>query len=84
MRRVDVHDVVVARHRPVGTVEAVPAVMHRRLVAQAPEPLPVAVSLEQERVGDVDVFDRDCVGVDVDLGRVVGGFGRVHGARSLL
>jgi hypothetical protein len=78
VRRVHGHDVVVARHGPVGPEFAVAAEVHRRLVAQALEPRPVSVRLEQERIGDIDVLEGDGVGVDVHLVRVVLGYGCVH------
>ncbi len=57
------HDVVVARHRPVGAELAVLAEVHRLLGAQALEPGPMGVGPEELGIADVEVFQGGGVGL---------------------
>ena len=57
------HDVVELGHRPVRPELAFRAVVDRRLLAQALEEAPMGVLLKEVGVGDVDLFERDRVGV---------------------
>src|SRR3546814_20470840 len=55
----DLHDVLVAGHRPVGPVGAPGAVMHRILVAQTREAGAPGVVPIDLWIADVDAVDRD-------------------------
>ena len=63
----DVDDVVEARDRPVGTELALRAVVDRVLLAQALEVAPVRVGLEELGVRDVDLVERNRVGIGAGL-----------------
>ncbi len=76
----DLHDVLVLGHRPIGTVEACPAVMHRVL---APQPREIGVPdvvLVEPGFADVDRLERDAVGLGVN--RVVKGWAHRSTSRS--
>ncbi len=64
---VDFLDVRVPRHRPVRTVEAVLAVVHRIFAAQAGEIRPPAVVAVQFGAADVDVGERGRPGIGGSL-----------------
>ena len=59
----DLHDVLVFAHRPIRTVAALPAPMHRSLAAQAFEIRVVGVVLIKLRVADIDRLERQRIGV---------------------
>ena len=55
----DVHDVVVFGHRPIRPEHAVLAVVHRVFPAQPVEIRPERVGLEQLRIADVEIAERN-------------------------
>ena len=60
---VDMHDVVVARDRPIGLDRRVGAVMHRLFLAQPLEPRPQRIVLEQSRRAGMELRQRRRIGL---------------------
>src|SRR5215813_2299571 len=69
---VDMHDVVVLDHRPVGLDPRVGAVMHRLFLAQPLEPRPQRVVLEQARRAGVKILEWRRVGFLTRLAQQLG------------
>src|SRR5438132_12098269 len=63
MADLDLHDVLVLRHRPVRAIEALPAVMYRVFAPQAGEIGVVGIILVEFGIADVDVVERHAVGM---------------------
>jgi hypothetical protein len=64
--RVHTHDVVIARDRPEWAVIAARTVVHRGFGAHAREVAADDVVLVQARVADIDVDERERVGIDFE------------------
>jgi hypothetical protein len=64
----DLHDVFVLAHRPIGAVLALRAVMHRVLTAQPLEIGVPDVVLVEPRIADVDRVERHAVDVGMNRG----------------
>ncbi len=77
---VDMHDVVVFDHRPIGLDRRVGAVMHRLFLAQPLEPRPQRVVLEQPRRADMKILQRRGIGL---FARLAHEFGLVGADRGL-
>ena len=60
---VDMHDVVVSGHRPIGLDRRVGAIMHRLFLAQPFEPGPQRVVLEQTRRAGMKILQRRRIGL---------------------
>ena len=73
MVHLDVNDVLVFGHGPVGSGEAFRAIMHGVVAAQAPEVILPDVLLVERGIGDVDGLERHRCGKRfvVDVGRSV-------------
>ncbi len=64
----DLHDVFVLGHRPIGAVAAIAAVMHRVLAPQPGEIGVPDVILVEPRIADVDGVERHAAGVGMNRG----------------
>src|ERR1700732_86588 len=71
MMGLDVHDVVVFRHRPIRPEHAVLAVMHGVFLAQPVEIRPERIGPEQLGVADVEIMKRNGIGL-VPRGALMG------------
>src|SRR3954447_5173957 len=63
MINLDLHDVLVFRHRPIGAVGACRAVMNRVLAPETGEIRLPDIVLVEMRVADVDRVERQAVGI---------------------